>query len=151
MPLIRHRSLTALSRDHHHGLILAQLIKKNAPAYRELPSTIEGKAEYTVRFYNSELANHFHEEEEVLIPFIIGRNNELDDLLSEIFAEHKQIKILVDLIEKKFNLADNLNELGELLSLHIRKEERILFPKIQEVFTSEELDALGELLARQGR
>ena len=42
----RHESLAPLSREHHEGLILAQLLKKGAPAYRGLPTDLAGKLSY---------------------------------------------------------------------------------------------------------
>jgi len=39
----RDKALHILSHDHHHGLILAQLIKKGSPQYKNLPNTTEGK------------------------------------------------------------------------------------------------------------
>lgn len=150
MPLKRHKSLVALSHDHHHGLILAQILKKDTPPYKGLPSDNEGKAEYTSTFFDTELVKHFNEEENLLYPYLKGKDTELDSLFLEIIDEHKQMTSLVDLIKKKINLADNLNDLGVLLSDHIRKEERKLFPLIQEVLDDDELDRLGERLERKG-
>ena len=36
-----------------------------------------------------------------------------------------------------------MNELGELLETHIRKEERIIFPMIEEALPEEKLQELG--------
>ena len=59
MPIKRHKALQPLSRDHHQGLILAQILKKGAPQYKGMPSTIEGKKEYAIAFSESELKQHF--------------------------------------------------------------------------------------------
>ena len=59
MPIKRHKTLTPLSREHHSGLILAQLIKKGAPDYKNLPKTTTEKVKYTIDFYKSELIEHF--------------------------------------------------------------------------------------------
>ena len=59
----RHKALIPLSHDHHHGLLLPQLIKKNAPDYKGLPKDLEGKINYTLETYNSSLKNHFDDEE----------------------------------------------------------------------------------------
>ena len=80
----RHKSLYPLSHDHHQGLILAQLIKKNAPKYKNLPDTIDGKTEYTINFYNVELVKHFRHEEEILFAAAKGKNENIDSLITEI-------------------------------------------------------------------
>lgn len=42
----RHKALIPLSHDHHHGLLLAQLVKKNVPDYKGLHKNLEGKIKY---------------------------------------------------------------------------------------------------------
>lgn len=135
----RHKALHSLSHDHHHGLILAQLIKKGSPQYKNLPSTIEGKKDYSIRFYNDELIRHFEVEEKVLHPLVNNRDKEIDSLFDEIIAEHQQIKKLITKLESNDDVEDTMDELGYLLESHIRKEERKLFPLIQNLLSDEEL------------
>jgi iron-sulfur cluster repair protein YtfE (RIC family) len=142
----RHKSLYPLSHDHHHGLILAQLIKKNAPKYKNLPNTIGGKVEYTIFFYNTELVKHFQHEEEILFPPAKGRDESLDKLIKEIIAEHKKIKNLVESLKTTNNYEDVLDELGHLLESHIRKEERKLFPEIEKMLSATELEKIATAL-----
>ena len=139
MPIKRHKSLQPLSRDHHQGLILAQILKKGAPQYKGMPSTIEGKKEYTLLLYNSELVRHFKNEEEILFPLVKGKNSEVDKLTEEIIIEHRQIKRLIIEVQKTNELEKNLDEFGRLLENHIRKEERELFPKIEKILTEVQL------------
>ncbi len=147
MPIKRHKGLAPLSRDHHQGLILAQLIKKDAPDYKDLPKTTSDKVKYTINFYKSELVKHFTNEEEVLYPAVKNKSNEIDELFEEIISEHKKIKQLVVQLESGENKSDILNELGVLLELHIRKEERVLFEKIQNLLSDEELTQLEKKLS----
>ena len=60
--------------------------------------------------------------------------------LIEIISEHKKIKQLVVQLESGENKSDILNELGVLLELHIRKEERILFVEIEKLLTEDEFE-----------
>ncbi|MBN1301887.1 MAG: hemerythrin domain-containing protein [Melioribacteraceae bacterium] len=139
----RHKSIIALSQDHHHGLLLAQLIKDGAPEYKGLPKDIKGKTAYALDAWESELKIHFENEEKILFPFVLGREILLDKLISEIKEEHSKIKSLCEDLKTSSNKNDLLNELGLALENHIRKEERILFEKIQEVFDDSELDQLA--------
>ena len=147
MPIKRHKALAPLSREHHHGLILAQLIKKDAPDYKDLPKTISDKVEYTIDIYKNELVKHFTNEEEILYPAVKNKSNEIDELFEEIISEHKKIKQLVVQLEFSENKSDILNELGILLETHIRKEERLLFEKIQNLLSDEELIQLEKKLS----
>ena len=141
----RHNSIINLSRDHHQGLILAQLIRKNAPQYKNLPDTLEGKINYTLNAYKADLLPHFKKEEEILFPFVKGMNEKLDELIKQLIEEHKKITDLVIRIEKEDNKEEILDKLGNLLAQHIRKEERELFEIVQDILTEEELEKLDDL------
>ena len=140
--LKRNKALHFLSHDHHHGLLLAQLIKKGSPKYKNMPDTTEGKKDYSIRFYNDELIKHFKDEEKILFPVVNGKDDEIDNLFEEIITEHKKIEQLINQLETDDEVENTLDELGHILESHIRKEERILFGKIQEVLTEDELTAL---------
>jgi iron-sulfur cluster repair protein YtfE (RIC family) len=142
----RHESLYKLSHEHHRGLLLAQLIKKNAPRYRGLPNTLKGKVEYTINFYKNDLIKHFRAEEKILFQAVQAKNQEIDSLFEEIFNEHNLIRDLVLSLNEGSNHKDTLDKLGNLLTKHIRKEERLLFPMIEEALTGAELKKLKQLL-----
>lgn len=142
MPIKRHNALQPLSRDHHQGLILAQLIKKGAPAYKGLPTSLKDKKDYVISFFNSELKKHFKKEEEILFPPAKDKSPEVDIILNEIVVEHRIMEKLLNEIQKTTDLENVLDKLGWLLEKHIRKEERILFPAIEESLTEGELSEI---------
>ena len=115
----RHNALVKLSQDHHHALILSQLLKKDIPDYQGMPNTTEGKVTYTINFFNSELITHFDEEEKILFPFAS-----------------------VDSLNSPDNIDNKLDKLGNMLDAHVRKEERELFMLIQEKLPEEKLNEL---------
>ena len=139
----RHKSLIALSHDHHHGLMLAQLIKKGAPEYKGLPTDLVGKIDHVKVSWEKELKPHFENEEKILFPFVKGNDEEIDGLIEEVLAEHKIIKSLVEELETTDDTETTLDKLGKTLELHIRKEERVLFKKIQKLL-GEELNSLED-------
>lgn len=146
----RHHALYLLSHDHRQGLILAQLLKKGAPHYKGMPSTLNGKKAYAISFYNSELIKHFNDEEKSLFPFVEGKNQEIDKLISELIPEHRKIELCVKNLEDSPDLEDLLDELGNLLEKHIRREERQLFVQIEEILEEKELSSIAEKLSRSG-
>lgn len=128
----RHESLAPLSREHHGALLLARLLQKGAPVYKGLPSDIAGKAAYAIQFYHDELIPHFAAEEKIVLQRIKGISDKLDILSEQIIREHIKLRLLFDRIPDAGQLDDHLDSLGLALEKHIRKEERELFPLIQD-------------------
>lgn len=140
----RHTALFTLSHDHHQGLILAQQLKKGAPQYKGMPSNIEGKKEYTLQFYNSELIQHFKDEEKILFPSVSRKSESVDKMIEEVISEHRRMEFLVKVLEKTNDPENALNEIGLLLEKHIRKEERELFVEIEKILTDSELTDISQ-------
>lgn len=126
----RHEALAPFSREHHGALILAQVMKKGAPAYKGMPVDTEDKISYAIEFFDVHLKDHFNREE-AMLEKVENVNEEIKSLSKAIFAEHDALKN--DFI--KLKTADDkimaLDELGKMLEAHIRKEERVLFPLIE--------------------
>jgi len=142
----RHESLAPLSREHHGALILAQLIKRNAPVYKGLPTTISDKAVYAIHFFNTDLKKHFKKEERMLRE-VRAAAPAIATLADEIVAEHKMLTALFSSLKNTDDQEAILNELGNELDAHIRKEERQLFPLMQKHCPEEMLQQLHPLLA----
>lgn len=143
----RHKSLIPLSHDHHHGLVLASSIKKSAPSFDNSPEVLTKNAAKTRQVYKDELTIHFKHEEEILFPLVIGIDEQLDILIEKIIKEHKTLYAMLPDKESK-TLADDLDAFGIFLENHIRIEERILFPLIEEVVPKDILENLiGKIIA----
>lgn len=142
----RHPALAYLSREHHGALILARLLQNNAPAYKTLPSDTEGKAQYALKFYKDELIKHFEEEEKVL-KLVTGINGALDLLVQTIFREHQELHALFKSINNHPNVTVHLDELGKALEIHIRKEERELFPLIEKTCSENLMTTIDKSLS----
>lgn len=138
----RHNSLAILSRDHQKGLMLVQLLKKNAPAYKGLPGDVDGKVKYALDTFRSDLTKHFEDEEKILFPAAAGKSNQCDKIISELIDEHKFFNEKIPSLINSSNLIDEMDLIGHKLEEHIRKEERILFNLIQDILTDEELENL---------
>ena len=135
----RHPALIPLSQDHHHGLLLAQLLKRNAPEYHGLPKDLIGKINFAKDIFHKELEHHFRDEEEFVFPYLKGKDVELDNLIYEILNEHIILKEKILSLNDNPNLIDQLDEIGKILDEHIRKEERVLFEKAQMILNDDEL------------
>ncbi len=127
----RHPALAHFSRDHHGALLLARLLQKNAPAYKNMPTDLDGKAIYAAQFYTDELVKHFLMEEKVYA-MVTGINGTMDLLVQTVLRQHGELNALFAGIGESDDLETALDTIGKALEIHIRKEERELFPMIQE-------------------
>lgn len=126
--------------------MLAQLIKKDAPQYENLPTDLEGKRQFTIDFYSKNLIGHFRKEE-ALFEELNGVDNTVLELVDELLREHIRIYHLIERLKSKTDVENDLDKLGNLLTQHIRKEERVLFEKLQEQLPESELIRINELLS----
>ena len=134
MPIKRNENLKAISREHHHGLLLSWKIR-NGIKKEIAPERIKA---YIYWFYVEHLLPHFELEEKYVFP-ILGNENEL---VKKALTEHRR---LVRLFESETTNMKNLIQIEEELESHIRFEERILFNEIQTVATQEQLDLIKEI------
>jgi iron-sulfur cluster repair protein YtfE (RIC family) len=133
----RSDALAQLSRDHHHGLVVAQRLRRAAQE-TALPAR-----EAFLKFWDQEAREHFRIEEEVLLPAFARRGSPEDDAVVRVLVDH------VDLRRRAADLAadpapppEELHELGERLHAHIRHEERVLFPLIEASLSDDEVSDL---------
>jgi len=141
----RHEAIAPLSRDHHGSLILAQLLKKNAPAYAGLPDTVADKATYAQQLFQNSIQKHF-EQEEAMLELARDCDAEINAIAAEIKREHRELTALFQLLETTTDLTGTMNTLAVALEKHIRKEERILFPLLQLHCSDEQLQQIYKLL-----
>lgn len=127
----RHEALAPLSREHHEALILAQLLKKDAPAYKGLPQLPKDKAVYAANFYHNNLRKHFLQEEQMLEK-VKQYHIQIEEITPEIIYEHQHLTRLFISLDNTAAVEATMDALGKALEAHVRKEERILFPLIQQ-------------------
>ena len=144
----RHPALIPLSREHHGALILARLLQKDAPVYKGLPTDIQGKAEYAYKFYQEELVKHFEDEERVL-KLVTGVESNLDLMIKTIYSEHQELHKLFQSIDNHPDLTSHLDQIGKTLETHVRKEERELFPLMQETCNDDLMIKVDKSLSSQ--
>lgn len=132
MPIKRNEYLKAISREHHHGLLLCWKIRAGIKNKIE-PARIK---KYVNWFYANHIIDHFEVEEKYIFSI-------LDDdhkLVKKAITEHRRLKRL---FEAKVASIKNLTLLEEELESHIRFEERVLFNEIQAIATEEQLKLIA--------
>jgi iron-sulfur cluster repair protein YtfE (RIC family) len=135
--MLRDKSLIPLSRQHQHALALCVRIDRVSPiGEADLPAWRTEIAQH----FEQEIRIHFLAEEQVLFP-AAREFAELTPLVEELIADHGRLR-------EFFARADcissaDLSAFARELSSHIRKEERQLFERIQELMSAERLAELG--------
>jgi hemerythrin-like domain-containing protein len=139
----RHKSLAVLSSDHHKGLNMVKLLKSAVGLPISEISNIYKKFK---EFFETELTEHFSEEEAFLVP-PLGNI----DLIKRMCEEHKAMKEMFNKLSTSEHIGSSLAELGKLLENHIRFEERELFGMIENTLTEEELLGISKKINSRRR
>ena len=139
----RHPSLQALSDDHHRALVLARRLRRTSPGS---DATALAALSREVRSeFATDLEPHFRVEETWLLPALEGRG--AADFAQRIREEHARLRELV----RGAWAGDTPEQLGTLLERHVRFEERMLFPKAEQILSEDELASVRDASdARRG-
>ena len=134
----RNENIVLLSRDHHFGLLHAWKIKQGL----KKGVALERIATYIIFHWQHNQEAHFLEEEKFLFPYI---KHELRD---QALKEHEQIRQMIEQCATAPTEA-LLTDYAELLTAHIRYEERVLFPYMEENLSNEVLSEIGRNLCNE--
>jgi hemerythrin-like domain-containing protein len=97
--------------------------------------------------FRSEIRVHFEAEEQFVFP--AARNfAELNALIGELLSEHAWMRTQFAQAEAQCLSAAEISEFAQRLSQHIRKEERQLFERLQQLMSVEQLAAMGLALEK---
>jgi hemerythrin-like domain-containing protein len=137
----RSPALTPLSRDHHHGLFAALRLT------RATEETGPDAAGAFLEFWQAEGRRHFQIEEDLLLPGFARHAPADHPAVVRALVEHVDLRRRGQDVERGGAPLDALHELGRRLSAHIREEETVLFPLVEQTLPPDELAALGEAIA----
>jgi hemerythrin-like domain-containing protein len=140
--MLRDKNLIPLSRQHQHALALCVRIDRASPVSG---SDLAAWQTEITQLFRSEIGIHFATEELVLFP-AAARIKELAPLVEELLADHTRLRAAFVKAEAHNLSAPDLSDAAQHLSAHIRKEERQLFERMQELMSQEELALLGARL-----
>jgi iron-sulfur cluster repair protein YtfE (RIC family) len=137
--MLRDRNLIPLSRQHQHALALCVRIDRASPIGQADLAAWQAEL---AQLFQSEIGFHFAAEEQVLFP-AARKFPELASLVGELLADHVALREFFMKTDACEMSAPDLSAFGQQLSAHIRKEERLLFERMQELMNREELAWLG--------
>jgi hemerythrin-like domain-containing protein len=134
----RNEHIRELSREHHFGLLFCWKIRQGLKKGVD----ISRMQAYVAYFWKHHLQNHFEAEEQILFARIQHR------LCNRALDEHRRIRASVEDIGCSAAVAaEQLIFLTDSIDDHIRFEERLLFPMLEQELPEQELVAIGAGLA----
>lgn len=121
-------ALLALSREHHGSLVLARDVRRMLEANESPPAGEVAAALAAVEaHWRAVLVAHF-EREEALID--VAQATLDPHAVRRVLAEHAELRALA-MGACGLDPAARLQRFAELISGHVRFEERVLFPQLQ--------------------
>jgi hemerythrin HHE cation binding domain-containing protein len=131
----RSAALAPLSRDHQHALDAALRLRRGEP----------GAVEYFRRFFESEGRRHFEIEEELILSALPADDEEWQAGVERVRSDHEAVRRAV--ARDDLEGAD-AQALGAKLTAHVRFEERVLFPILEQRLSRAALERLGAAIER---
>jgi hemerythrin-like domain-containing protein len=142
----RSPELRDLSEEHHYGLVAARALRLAAAGEEPISTAVDVfLAEWT-----EGIQPHFRSEEEVLLPGFAEVAGMDHPLIVRTLAEHEELRLEVSRLSRADAETERLvaGRTAQLLHDHIRFEERVLFPAIEELLAGVPLQQLGASLKR---
>jgi hypothetical protein len=135
-PLKRHPELANLSREHHFELLFAWKIRQGL--VRKIDSRII--RDYVRYFWDQQLESHLEKEEKIVMQIL----SEADPMRFRLQHDHDLMRSLVNcLYSEHLNIDYLLETLQHLVREHVRFEERVFFPYLEQIATPGQLILMG--------
>ncbi len=138
--MLRDRNLIPLSRQHQHALALCVRIDRASPIGETELAAWQAEL---VQQFQTEIRFHFAAEEQVLFP-AARRFSELIALVEDLLTDHAALRASFARAEEGKMTGADLSGFAERMSAHVRKEERQLFERMQELMSPDEMTRLGQ-------
>jgi len=140
--MLRDKNLIPLSRQHQHALALCVRIDRAAPIPE---SDLAAWQAEIAQHFRAEIRIHFAAEEQFVFP-PARAFPELNLLVEELISEHAWLRERFAKAEAQGMSGGEIAEFAQGLAAHIRKEERELFERLQELMDEGELALMGKKL-----
>ena len=141
----RSKYLETLSFEHHDGLVIAMRVKNDLKKEHQPKHLIP----YISDMYKNDLLHHFKQEEESFVN-LMRKFREADRVINQMLEEHQQFAGIFEKIELlDTDVFEHIIAFARLLHDHIRFEERELFPIIEDLLDSGELEKISIYLHRE--
>lgn len=140
--MLRDKNLIPLSHQHRRALaITVNIARGRGPGYADA----QRWRDVIVEHYENDLRFHIEAEETILFP-AAALYRETAALVDDLIADHACLRELVKAMRGPAPTLEQVKEFGALLDAHIRKEERGLFERMQELLPAAEMAEVGRAM-----
>lgn len=140
--MLRDRNLIPLSHQHQRALALCVRIDRASPVG---DADLAAWQAEIAQHFQTEIRIHFAAEESVLFP-AARKFPALCPLVEELLLDHFMLREGFAKAEAHAMSTTDVAVFAQQMSAHIRKEERQLFERLQELMSQEELGLVGQAL-----
>jgi len=131
----RHPSLIPFSKQHHHILVLAQLLKIDVPDYKGMPQNPLDKLKFCHEQFKQYVLPNMEAHRRVLYPQVKIWGFSMWQLVENIKEKEEQLLVDYKALNSQSPALENaLNDLGYLLDEWVRIKERKLYEAVQAQF-----------------
>ncbi len=134
----RHPAFQDLSRDHFTALLACLNVRRATEGHPSAPTPEAAIAQFG-QLWRNELTHHFDEEDANIQPVLAAKKAHTQ--LATLRLDHKEIRAAMEALHAK-DPAPTWAVAAERLRAHIRWEEDVLFPWMQDHLTDEELERM---------
>lgn len=130
----RAESLQPLSRQHKSALMTCLLVRKGIS--KQAPVAVI--ADFLWQSWNTDIRPHFEEEEQKLLP-ALSRHAEGKAMAVTIERDHELLRNAFIRLQQLGLTHSLLGAIADQLEQHVRYEERIVFQRMQDFLTADEI------------
>jgi len=143
--MLRDPNLAPLSRQHQHALALCVRIQRalapGKPTKQRGSTDTAPWCREIAHLFESEVRHHFDAEEELLFP--AAARVGLTEIVAQLTNQHASLRQYAAGAAGTKLQTGELLAFAELLTTHVRLEERELFEAMQKQLSAAELDEIG--------
>ncbi len=140
--MLRDKNLIPLSHQHQHALALCVRIDRASPI---ADGDVAPWQAEIAQIFKTEIVIHFAAEEEIIFPEA-QRFAEMNPLVEDLLSDHAALRAAFEVAVAHNMSAQDISAIAQRLSGHIRKEERQLFERLQQLLNTTELTSIGQKL-----
>lgn len=141
--MLRDKNLIPLSHQHQRALALCVRIDRASPIADA--DVAPWQAEIAQQF-KTEIATHFAAEEAIVFPEA-QRFAQMTPLVKDLLSDHADLRAAFDVAVAQKMSGQDVLTIAQRLSAHVRKEERQLFERLQQLLSAAELASIGQRLS----
>ena len=141
----RHEALVPLSRQHHRLLLLAQVLRKDVPVYKDMIDNPGAIAQLVGDEWVGYIKQLLLTERKVVLP-AAGSHHQLAEIAAQLAQEQEALISFFEQTKHQEANREVQHRLGIQIQHYVRRLEREFLQELQDALSHKELEQLGDQL-----